>query len=140
MAPEQLEAKAVATRTEMFACGAALYEMFTGRRAFEGTSQASLIAAILEHDAAPVSSVQPLVPPSVDRVVQACLAKDPDDRWQSARDLLRELKWIAKGASTASTSTPPRVRRRTSVAWISVALAFLALIVLGISGIAADGS
>src|SRR5262249_54273490 len=93
-----------------------------------------LIAAILEHDVAPGSSVQPPVPASVDRVVQACLAKDPDDRWQSARDLLRELKWIAERASTAPTSTPPRARGRTSVAWIGVTLALLAVIALGISG------
>ena len=100
MAPEQLEGKEADARTDIFAFGAVLYEMLTGKKAFEGKSQASLIAAILEHQPAPPSAVQPLTPLAVDRVVATCLAKDPDDRWQSARDLVRELTWVAERAET----------------------------------------
>ena len=105
MAPEQLEGKEVDTRTDIFALGAVVYEMTTGKRAFEGKSQASLIAAILERDPPPMSSLQPMAPPALDRVVKRCLAKDPDNRWQTARDLHQELKWIAEGGSQV-TLTP----------------------------------
>src|SRR3979490_1464242 len=97
MAPEQLEGKEVDARTDIFAFGAVVYEMATGKRAFEGKSQASLIAAILEREPPPMSSLQPMTPPALDRVVKRCLAKDRDDRWQTARDLEVELKWIAEG-------------------------------------------
>jgi serine/threonine-protein kinase len=97
MAPEQLEGKEVDARTDIFAFGAVVYEMATGKRAFEGKSQASLIAAILEREPPPMSSLQPMTPPSLDRVVKRCLAKDRDERWQTARDLEVELKWIADG-------------------------------------------
>ena len=132
MAPEQLQAQTIDARTDIFACGAVLYQMFTGRRAFEGPSQTQLIAAILEHDPPSVSSLQPLVPPSIDRVVQACLAKDPEDRWQSARDLLRELRWIAETGSSAITSTTAafRTRQREWLAWIAAVVAMLAVIAL----------
>ena len=99
MAPEQLEAKDVDARTDIFAFGAVLYEMLTGAKAFEGTSQASLIAAILEHDPRPLAELQPLTPPSLDRAVRRCLAKDPDGRWDGAHDLHDELVWIAEGGS-----------------------------------------
>ncbi len=73
--------------------------MATGKKAFEGKSQASVIAAILEHDPPPISSLQPMTPPALDRVAKRCLAKEPDERWQSASDLTNELKWIAEGGS-----------------------------------------
>src|ERR1700726_2553500 len=101
MAPEQLEGKEVDARTDIFAFGAVAYEMATGKRAFEGKSQASLIAAILEREPPPMSSLQPMTPPALDRVVKKCLRKDRDDRWQSARDITDELKWIAEGGSRA---------------------------------------
>jgi predicted Ser/Thr protein kinase len=101
MAPEQLEGKEVDARTDIFAFGAMVYEMATGKRAFEGKTQASLIAAILEREPPPMSSLQPMTPPALDRVVKRCLAKDRDDRWQTARDLEVELKWIAEGGSQA---------------------------------------
>src|SRR6202140_2583366 len=87
MAPEQVEAKEGDARTEIFAFGAVTYEMATGRRAFEGKTQASLIAKILETDPPPVSSLQPMTPPALDRVVKKCLAKEPEKRWQAASDL-----------------------------------------------------
>jgi eukaryotic-like serine/threonine-protein kinase len=99
MAPEQLEGKEVDARTDIFAFGVVVYEMATGKKAFEGKSQASLIAKILETDPPPMSSLQPMTPPSLDRVVKTCLAKDPDNRWQTASDLCRGLKWIAEGSS-----------------------------------------
>jgi Tol biopolymer transport system component/predicted Ser/Thr protein kinase len=101
MAPEHLEGKDADTRTDIFAFGTTLYEMVTGRKAFEGKSQASLIAAILERNPPLVSELQSLSPPTLDRVVSRCLAKDPDDRWQTARDLHEELSWIAEGGSQA---------------------------------------
>jgi serine/threonine-protein kinase len=97
MAPEQLEGGAVDARTDIFAFGSVVHEMCTGRKAFDARSSAGLIAAILEHEAPSISSLQPLSPPALDRVVKTCLAKNPDDRWQSARDLVRQLTWIAEG-------------------------------------------
>ena len=101
MAPEQVEGKEVDARTDIFAFGAVAYEMATGKRAFEGKTQASLIAKIMEIDPPPISTLQPMTPPALDRVVKKCLAKDPDDRWQAAKDLCDELKWIAGGSSQA---------------------------------------
>jgi eukaryotic-like serine/threonine-protein kinase len=96
MAPEQLEGKETDPRTDIFAFGVVLYEAITGRKAFQGESQASLTAAILEHDPPPMASLEKLTPPSLERLVKICLAKNPEDRWQTARDLWRELKWIAE--------------------------------------------
>ena len=98
MAPEQIEGLEADARTDIFAFGALLFEMLTGRKAFEGKTRASLLGAILKDEPPRVSSVQPLAPPALDRIVATCLAKDPDDRYQSARDLLRDLKWVASGA------------------------------------------
>ncbi len=96
MAPEQLEGKESDARADIFAFGAVLHEMATGRKAFEAESQASVIAAILERDPPPLSSLQPEVPAALDRLVRKCLAKNPEARWQTARDLADELKWIAE--------------------------------------------
>ena len=106
MAPEQLEGKEVDARTDIFAFGAVVYEMATGKRAFEGKSQASVLAAILETDPPPISSLQPMTPPQLDRVVKKCLAKEPEGRWQAAGDLTDELKWIAEGGSQAGIAAP----------------------------------
>jgi Tol biopolymer transport system component len=122
MAPEQLEGKEADGRTDIFAFGAVLYEMATGNIAFSGASRASLISAIMQNDPPPVSSVRPMTPAALDRVVKTCLAKDPDDRWQSARDLMSQLRWIAEGNSQAA-SLPTVVARRKSLerfAWAAV--------------------
>ncbi|HXM78289.1 MAG TPA: serine/threonine-protein kinase, partial [Thermoanaerobaculia bacterium] len=95
MAPEQLEGREADARTDIFAFGAVLYEMATGRKAFEGKSQASLIGSILRDEPAPISVVQPMTPPALDRVVKTCLAKEPDDRFQTAHDAKLQLQWIA---------------------------------------------
>jgi Tol biopolymer transport system component len=101
MAPEQLEGKDVDARTDLFAFGAVLYEMLTGRRPFEGSTQASLITAIMSADPPPLTSFEPLTPPALDRVVRKCLAKDPRARWQSATDLADELKWVSTGSGSS---------------------------------------
>jgi predicted Ser/Thr protein kinase len=132
MAPEQLEGREADGRSDIFAFGALLYEMATGRRAFAGKSQASLIAAILEHEPPSISSVQPLAPPALDRVVRKCLAKDPEERWQNAADLGSELKWIAEAGSQAGVPAKVVAKRkgRERVAWIGFALATAAVAVL----------
>jgi serine/threonine protein kinase len=97
MAPEQVQGQPADARTDIFAFGAMLHEMTTGRRAFEATTQASLIAKILETEPPAVSSVAPLAPPALDHVIQSCLAKAPADRWQTAHDIRLQLQWIQAG-------------------------------------------
>ena len=116
MAPEQLEGKDADARTDIFAFGAVIYEMATGRKAFEGASQASLITAIMSGDPPPISSLQPVSPPRLNEIVRTCLAKDPDDRWQSAGDLGRQLK-IIQGGSQPSVAVPVVPAARQRVGW-----------------------
>jgi len=104
MAPEQLEGKEADSRTDIFAFGAVLYEMATGRKAFEGQSQASLIASILKEQPRPIADVQPLTPLGLDRVVRACLAKDPDERIQSGHDVKLQLEWVMEGTTPQGAS------------------------------------
>jgi serine/threonine-protein kinase len=96
MAPEQIEGKEADARTDIFSFGAVLYEMLTGKKAFEGKSQASVIGAIMHADPPAIATVAPPKPPALERLVKICLAKDPDDRWQTARDLVRELQRIQR--------------------------------------------
>lgn len=129
MAPEQLEGKEVDARTDIFAFGATLYETATGRAAFEGKSQASLIAAILEHEPPPITTIQPMYPPALDRVVKTCLAKDPNERWQTAHDMLLELKWVTEGG-TQPAAPVTRLKRREHLGWIVAAVLFLVALAL----------
>jgi len=123
MAPEQIEGKEADERGDIFALGAVIYEMATGRRAFTGKTQSSVVAAILASDPPPVSAVQPMSPPALDRVIRNCLAKDPEDRFQSVHDLMLQLKWIADGGSQAGVPSLAASRRksRESLVWIAVA-------------------
>ena len=126
MAPEQLEAKPADARTDIFAFGAVLFEMATGRPAFTGGSPAALVAAILS-DARPVAAkANPGLPRGLDRIISACLARDPDDRCQHAADLLRELRWANEDLTEPAGATrAPATSRRWGVhaAWASTLLA-----------------
>ncbi|MGH9364437.1 MAG: protein kinase domain-containing protein, partial [Thermoanaerobaculia bacterium] len=119
MAPEQLEGKEADARTDIFAFGAVLYEMATGKKAFSGKSQASLISSIMGSEPPPVSAVAAMTPPAFDRLVRTCLAKDADDRWQTAHDVMLELRWVAEGGSAASLPAPAVAKRknRERLAW-----------------------
>ena len=137
MAPEQLEGKEADPRSDIFSFGAVLYEMATGRHAFEGKSQASLIASILKETPQPISSVSSVSPPALDKIVMRCLEKDPEDRYQTARDVLLELKWVADAGSRAGIPAPVAARRKSReiLAWRLVALAATAALVFGVNGI-----
>ena len=131
MAPEQLEGKPSDARTDIFALGSLLYEMATGHRAFQGKSQASLIVAILEHEPPAMTSLQPMTPPALERLVKACLDKDPDERMQTAHDVMQELKWIADAqGSPAPAKAATRARVREWVAWGSALVLAVGLAVV----------
>ena len=112
MSPEQLEGLPADARADIFALGALLYEMATGKKAFEGKNRTSLIAAIVSTQPPPISSVQAMSPPALDHVVRKCLEKDPDDRWQSAHDVKTQLEWIDEGGSKVGVPTVVAVKRR----------------------------
>jgi Tol biopolymer transport system component len=133
MAPEQLHGHDTDVRTDIFAFGAVVYEMLTGRQAFSGESQASVIAAILERNPEPLATVQPIAPPLLDRVVTRCLAKDPDERWQTASDLKQALQWVADGST--QTGMPPLEASRPTRRWMIAAGSLIAL--LGVAAIVA---
>ncbi len=104
MAPEQLEGKEADKRSDIFALGSVLYEMITGKRAFEGKTMASTIASILAAEPKPLSAMQPLSPPGLEHVIATCIAKDPEQRWQSCADVSRQLEWVAKAPTPAAVS------------------------------------
>jgi eukaryotic-like serine/threonine-protein kinase len=135
MAPEQLEGREADARTDIFAFGSTLYEMLTGRKAFEGRSQASLIGAILKDTPPPVSVMQPLAPASLDRLVASCLAKHPDDRWHAAHDVMLQLKAIFGGADAVTPTTSPTgpPSPRQVLPWATAVVGIL----VGFAGVAA---
>src|SRR6266478_4763641 len=124
MVPEQVEGKGADARSDIFALGAVLYEMATGKRAFEGKSNLSVASAIIEKEPEPITTIQPMTPPALDHVVRGCLAKDPDSRWQSAADIARQLRWINSVDSTSGAARialpHPKWRER---AWWGAGLA-----------------
>ncbi len=137
MSPEQLEGKEADTRSDLWALGCVLYEMATGRRAFEGATQASLIGTIMRDSPRPMAELAPMSPPALDRLVGALLAKDPDDRVQTAHDVKLQLQWTGDGSSAGSLPTAiagiaarPRASRER-LAWVIAAVG----VALGIVGI-----
>ena len=132
MSPEQVEGKEVDGRSDIFSLGAMLYEMATGRRAFEGRTQASVAAAILERDPPAISTLQPMSPLAFDRVVRLCLEKDRDARWQAARDVGVQLAWLSeggdKGSAPGAVSAPSRTAER--IAWTVAAICLLVTVIL----------
>jgi eukaryotic-like serine/threonine-protein kinase len=118
MAPEQLEGVDLDHRTDIFAFGAVLYEMLTGRRAFEGKTKTSVIAAIVAGTPPPANELQPLTPPALEHVIRRCLVKDPDGRWQSARDIAEELRWITSNPEAGTPATRARRSKwRQGLGW-----------------------
>ncbi len=113
MSPEQLEGRDLDARSDIFSLGAVLYEMWTGVRAFQGKTQLSVASAIMEREPAPLGEIKPLTPANLDHVVMRCLAKDRDERWQTARDLASELRWTRESGSHA---TPPLLPGKTNSA------------------------
>ncbi len=125
MSPEQLEGQHIDHRSDIFALGAVLYEMATGRRAFDGKTKTSLIAAIVAAQPTPVHELQPLTPAAFEHVISKCLEKDPEDRWQSAHDIASELEWIMEGLGR--TEAAPRARVRPWIFAIAVHASAVAL-------------
>lgn len=128
MAPEQLEGRDTDARSDIFTLGIVLYEMATGQRPFSGDSRASIITAILVSDPIPVSSIQPTLPAGLDHIINKALAKDPEDRWQSARDVASELKWISEPGSQSGQRTaifPARRLKRKQLLFPVLSAVFL---------------
>jgi len=117
MSPEQVEGKELDGRSDIFSLGAVLYEMVTGKRAFEGKSQLSVASAILEKEPAPINTIKPLAPPALDHAIRCCLAKDSNERWQMARDLALEMKWIAE-ADRPDNAWPEKGKATSRLYWV----------------------
>jgi serine/threonine protein kinase len=135
MSPEQVQGKEVDGRSDIFSLGAVLYEMVTGKRAFEGNSQLSAASAILEKEPEPISAAKPMTPRALDHAIKNCLAKLPDERWQTARDLTLELKWIGETGSQAGEEVrvPVGPRRMERAGWLFAGMFFLLLMAAGVA-------
>ena len=128
MSPEQLDGKPADARSDVFAFGATLYEMVTGRRAFEGGGQASIISAVIKDQPPAIAELQPLAPTALGRLVETCLAKDPDDRWQTVRDLKRELRWVAQTDSSETHAVESAARSAPSRPWFAGSVVAAAIV------------
>jgi serine/threonine protein kinase len=131
MSPEQVEGKELDGRSDIFSLGAVLYEMVTGKRAFEGKSQLSVASAILEKEPAPITSTKPLTPPTLDHAIRKCLAKGPDERWQSASDLASQLKWIGESSSHPGAPAMGRAKTSERIAWLVLTASALLAAIFG---------
>jgi Tol biopolymer transport system component len=131
MSPEQVEGKELDARSDIFSLGAVLYEMLTGKKAFEGKSQLSVASSILEKEPEPIGALRPMTPPAVDHVIRKCLVKNPDERWQSAADIKHELEWISQRSTEMKAMSAPARKARWRQA---------GALVLGAAVIAATGS
>src|SRR3984885_11838825 len=129
MSPEQIEGKDADARSDLFAVGAVLYEMVTGARPFEGKSQISVASAILEKEPQPISVAQPLMPPAFDHIIRACLAKNPEERFQTAQDVALQLKWIAQSGTEVRSFKEEKRNNRELLAWLIAGGLALMLIV-----------
>ncbi|MCP5116740.1 MAG: serine/threonine protein kinase, partial [bacterium] len=129
MSPEQIEGKEADARSDIFSFGAVLYELLTGKRAFDGNSPASIMAKVMAGEPEPIAQMQPLTPPGLERVVGKCLRKEPDERWQSAGDLRDELQWVATSAPEKRAKAPAF---RERLAWLVAAVCLIAAVVIGV--------
>jgi eukaryotic-like serine/threonine-protein kinase len=131
MSPEQIEGKEVDGRSDIFSLGAVLYEMLTGKRAFEGKSQLSVASAILETEPVPISATKPLTPPALDHAIKKCLAKIPDERWQSAADVKHEIDWILQASAEVSTGSAAQSKKKARTGALGFVLGAIVLVTVG---------
>jgi Tol biopolymer transport system component len=133
MSPEQASGMDLDARSDLFSFGAVLYEMVTGRRAFEGNTQLSIVSAVINKEPEPITAVAPLTSPNLSRLIGRCLAKDPEQRWQTARDVSFELEWIGEaGSQPADVARPPMKSKAAWLPWMLCGLVLGAGLVAGI--------
>jgi eukaryotic-like serine/threonine-protein kinase len=140
MAPEQIQGRDADARSDIFALGAVIYEMVTGRKAFQGGTQASVMAKILETDPPLPSTLASVSPPELDHVVMRCLAKEADDRWQSARDVLLELRWVLGGGAAPSAALADTTHASRRLPGMSVGVAALTVVEVASASSSSTGS
>src|SRR5215472_6285236 len=132
MSPEQVEGRALDGRSDIFSLGAVLYEMLAGQKAFEGKSQFSVASAILEKEPAPINTIKPMTPPALDHAIRKCIAKSPEDRWQSAADIKHEISWISQSSADGSLSFAAGSKKSLWTGVLALGLAVVLLAVLGV--------